>query len=360
LILVEDEIAMNVQLRDLSAHDLTAFVSAESFWVPDQFTDSAWIEHAPFAFWLVDALRPRTIVELGVHNGFSYFVFCQAVRRLQLKARCFAIDTFEGDEHAGYYGDDVYEDVSRRNRRYDGFSRVIRSTFAEACEQFADGSVDVLHIDGCHTHDAVRRDFETWLPKLSSRGVVLFHDTAERGNGFGVHLLWDELRTRYPHFEFMHGHGLGIIGVGDQIPVKARRLFAASAGASSTQAIRAVYERLGGAIEDLRQMREHKRQLAAMQARIQSFEQSTSWRLTAPLRAAGVLLRTMRKGGLQLGALLLDRARVPRRDPGAFSRQAFNLIDAAVTERYFAPVVRPFSVVDHPTIASGTASTEAK
>jgi len=304
VILVEDEIAMNVQLRDLPAHDLTSFISAESFWVPDQIVDSAWIEHAPFGFWLVDALRPRTIVELGVHNGFSYFVFCQAVRRLQLQARCFAIDSFEGDQHAGFYGNDVYDDVSRRNRRHDGFSQVIRSTFAEACDQFADGSIDMLHIDGCHTHDAVRRDFETWLPKLSSRGVVLFHDTAEHSPGFGVHLLWDELRGRYPHFEFMHGHGLGIIGVGDNIPAKVRRLFAASANASSEQAVRATYERLGGAIGDLRQAREQKRQFSEMQARIQSYEQSTSWRLTAPLRAAGTLLKSARRTGAWIGIVL--------------------------------------------------------
>jgi hypothetical protein len=295
---------MNVEVRDLSAHDLTSFVAAESFWVPDQFADSAWIEHAPFGFWIIEAMRPRTIVELGVHHGFSYFVFCQAVRRLQLQARCFAIDSFEGDEQAGFYGHDVYEDVLRRNRRYDGFSQVIRSTFAQACDQFADGSIDVLHIDGCHTHDAVRRDFETWLPKLSSRGVVLFHDTAERSPGFGVHSLWDELRVRYPHFEFMHGHGLGIIGIGDNIPAKVRRLFAASASASSVQAIRAAYERLGGAVEDLRRVREQKREINALQARVQSFEQSASWLLTAPLRAAGTLLRSTRRVGGWIGIVL--------------------------------------------------------
>jgi len=242
---------MNVQMPDFAADSLQSFTSPASFWVPDLVVDSGWVEHAPFGFWIVEALRPKAIVELGVHNGFSYFVFCQAVKRLRLQTRCFAIDTFEGDEHAGFYGKDVYERVARRNRRYDGFSRLIPSTFDEACGQFADGSIDILHIDGCHTQEAVRRDFETWLPKLSDQGVVLFHDTAERGQGFGVCLLWDELRTRYPHFEFTHGHGLGIIGVGKNIPPKVQRLFAASSSAPSAQAIRAAYERLGGAVENL-------------------------------------------------------------------------------------------------------------
>src|SRR3954464_1992538 len=125
---------MNVPVRDLSPAGPT-FVSQASYWMPELMPVSAWVEHAPFGFWLVDALRPRTIVELGVHHGFSYFVFCQAVRRLALQARCFAIDSFEGDEHAGLYGNDVYEDVLRRNRRYHGFSQVIRSTFAQACDQ---------------------------------------------------------------------------------------------------------------------------------------------------------------------------------------------------------------------------------
>ena len=190
---------MNVQLRDLSSVNPAPFVSPASYWLPELMAVSAWHEHAPFGFWLVNALRPRTIVELGVHHGYSYFVFCQAVQRLHLPARCFAIDTWIGDEHSGFYGDDVYAAVSSHNRRYNGFSRLIRSEFSDACCQFADGSIDLLHIDGCHTQEAARRDFENWLPKLSRRGVVLFHDTAEYGNGFGVHQLWEELRRRYPH-----------------------------------------------------------------------------------------------------------------------------------------------------------------
>jgi hypothetical protein len=306
---------MNVQLRDLSSVDLNSFVSPASYWMPDVMTGSAWIEHAPFGFWIVSALRPRTIVELGVHHGFSYFVFCQAAQRLHLGARCFGIDTWVGDQHAGFYGGEVYDEVCSHNRRYDSFSRLIRSDFSDACGEFADGSIDLLHIDGCHTYDAVRRDFESWLPKLSQRGVVMFHDTAEYGNDFGVHRLWEELRRRYPHFEFRHGHGLGVVGVGDGLPAAICDLFSVSASLASAQAIRVIYERLGGYIGGLQAVAERHeaiahlhRQVRDLEAAIGSYEASTSWRLTRPVRAVAGLMKSANSVAADLSVAMSDAA----------------------------------------------------
>ncbi len=188
-------------------------------------SQSAWNEHIPFAGWLIEATRPRVLVELGTHSGVSYFAFCEAVRRLGLSTECFAVDHWLGDKHSGAYGEDIFRSVTELNTEfYDSFSKLLRRSFDEALPEFADGSVDLLHIDGLHTYEAVRGDFEAWLPKMSERGVVVLHDTNERKADFGVHQFLAEVQERYPSFEFTHEHGLGVVAVGPEIPDRLRRL----------------------------------------------------------------------------------------------------------------------------------------
>lgn len=300
---------MTAQLRIPVA---SQFASEASHWLPDvTVPQSAWLEHAPFAFWLVGALAPRTIVEIGVHHGFSYFAMCQSVQRHGLDTRCYGIDGWLGDSHAGYYGDEVYEEVCSHNRAFGRFSRLIRSDFTEASEMFRDGTIDLLHIDGFHTYEAVRHDFETWLPKMSDRGVVLFHDIAEFENGFGVYRLWDELRERYPNFAFMHGHGLGVLGVGRRIPFAVVDLFQASANADLTRVVQRTYERLGilmtSRIEILardRQISALTQQVMRLEAVAEGYEASTSWRVTAPLRKLASVARSANGVTEEIGATL--------------------------------------------------------
>ncbi len=192
---------------------------------PHRLPPSAWHGHIPFAAWLVEELRPSLFVELGTHHGASYLGICQAVNELALKARCYAIDTWKGDEHAAYYGDSVYDELRiYHDEKYGDFSKLLRCTFDEGLQKFDDGSIDLLHIDGLHTYEAVKHDFESWYPKLSRRAVVLFHDLDERHGDFGVWRLWSEVSPNYPSFAFTHSHGLGMLLVGDEIPSSVRSL----------------------------------------------------------------------------------------------------------------------------------------
>jgi hypothetical protein len=164
--------------------------------------------------WLVQAAQPKTIVELGTHNGFSFFAFCEAVKKYGVETHCTAIDTWEGDEHAGSYSESVFRSVVRQNTNYENFTSLKRMTFAEALSGIADASIDILHIDGRHFYEDVKEDFESWLPKVSSTGIVLFHDTNVWERDFGVHRLWSEIKDRFDTIEFPYQHGLGVCFVG--------------------------------------------------------------------------------------------------------------------------------------------------
>ena len=144
---------------------------------------------------------------------------------LGLESACYAVDTWRGDEHSGLYGDEVFQEWSTfHDPHFGAFSRLVRSIFDEALTKFDDGSIDLLHIDGYHTYEAVRHDFESWLPKLSASAVVLPHDTNVCEMDFGVWRFWQDLSVEYPCFAFLHGHGLGVVDVGRSLPPDVRLL----------------------------------------------------------------------------------------------------------------------------------------
>lgn len=269
----KEEAQVDSFLKDQGSDTLRRICRPITLLTPDLVTAPAsWLGHVPFAFWIVDALRPDSLVELGTHTGNSYAAFCQAVRHVGLPTSCYAVDTWAGDPQAGFYGDDIYNTLAAyHDPRYAGFSRLLRMTFDDALVHFADGSVDLLHIDGLHTYEAVRHDFETWLPKMSRRGVVLFHDINVRKGDFGVWRLWDEITRDRPSFSFLHSNGLGVLGVGEDLPDAVRELFAVQAtGGEGLRAVRSWFDRLGDAaieaetIQRLEEQEKHLRTEVAM------------------------------------------------------------------------------------------------
>lgn len=292
---------------------------------------NAWLGHIPFAGWVVEAARPSIFVELGTHYGDSYFSFCQAVRVNGLATQCYAVDTWQGDEHAGEYGEEVYGHVRRyHDADFSTFSNLLRMRFDQALEHFSEGTVDLLHIDGLHTYEAVKEDFETWLPKLSSRAIVLFHDSNVRERDFGVWRYWEEISRLYPHIRFDHSHGLGVLFVGKDQPEAIQALIQAWQDEDGMRCIRDFFATLGQHItgtwhqrrlgdhlssiigerdqriilleEDNARVRERlvkaeeqlesiRGQVADAEHRVAELHGSTSWRVTAPLRALSRLLK---------------------------------------------------------------------
>jgi hypothetical protein len=189
----------------------------EDSWLTEirHYLPSAWIGHAPFMKFLIRELKPKVFVELGTHNGFSYFVGCQSIQELNLQTKTFAVDHWLGDSHAGKFNESVYQLVSKVNNEYSNFSTLLKMTFSEARAHFENHTVDLLHIDGYHTYEAVKEDFETWLPKVAKNGVIILHDIHVRHADFGVFRFWEEIKKEYETIEFVGTYGLGVIFLGN-------------------------------------------------------------------------------------------------------------------------------------------------
>lgn len=211
---------------------------------------SAWVGHIPFGIALVKLVNPSVLVELGTHYGHSYFAFCHSIAQNQLPTSAYAVDTWKGDLHAGCYGEEVFASVEERNKcLYENFSTLLHMEFDEAAEYFANDTIDFLHIDGLHTYEAVKHDFEKWLPKLSNRGVVLIHDINVREKGFGTWEFWAEISTKYASLSFRHSSGLGVLFVGEEKNQACLELLSAWENAKRKSYIQLMFERLGGAYE---------------------------------------------------------------------------------------------------------------
>ena len=181
----------------------------------------SWIEFIPVAFKIIEYAKPKILVELGTHSGNSFCAFNQAVKYLDLETKCYAIDTWEGDIQAGFYEPLIYQDLYEYCRHeYPQSSNLLKKTFDEATAVFEESSIDILHLDGLHTYEAIKHDFLTWFPKLSFSAIVLIHDICVMKEGFGVYQFWSEIKSEYDFAEFNYGNGLGVLFVGSKIGQK--------------------------------------------------------------------------------------------------------------------------------------------
>ena len=235
----------------MTSRDAVLFAKPITLLRPERLVDpAAWAGHIPFAFWIVATLRPRNLVELGTHTGNSYCAFLQAGREEGLTGSFRAVDHWQGDMHAGHYDDAVYDELRAfTDEAFGERAHLMRMSFDDALEHVADDSVDLLHIDGLHTYEAVKHDFETWRAKMRDQGVVLFHDTHVVERDFGVHRLFEELSQHHPTFDFSHSNGLGVLCMS---PPENPALVALMNGGKDALGVEAqiYFERLGNALAD--------------------------------------------------------------------------------------------------------------
>ncbi|MBS2024844.1 MAG: glycosyltransferase [Deltaproteobacteria bacterium] len=209
--------------------------------VPDRLssTDESRLS-IPLAFWLVDALQPKVVVEVGGVGSDFYFGLCQAVEAARLVTACSRIALTDDPTDAQAWADD-----ERYNRRKFGrMSRLVQTSAERAQVWFADGSIDLLHLRSLGRSKDGLAELARWRHKLSPRAVVLIEGIGRRGANDEVWRHWERLSSSHPHFALMHGAGLGVLAVGPD----AGRVLSPLASADDALLKQLLFARLGDAV----------------------------------------------------------------------------------------------------------------
>jgi len=159
-----------------------------------------------------------TVCEIGTFRGGTLFIWC---RLAQPDAMLISIDLPGGAFGGGYFAKSIpffqsfcQPGQSMHCLRGSSHDAGIRDEFQQLMEN---RKLDFLFIDGDHSYEGVKKDFEFYAPYVKPGGVVGFHDILQREDEptIQVYRFWNELRTCYRHEEFIDDMpGRRRIGIG--------------------------------------------------------------------------------------------------------------------------------------------------
>lgn len=183
--------------------------------VPIQSIISAWKGHETFANWLVETVNPTTTVELGVDYGFSLFALA-----IPERGHVYGIDLF-GDYQKNYTGDLTTKPHVEKFIQDHNFTNItlIQDDFANVARTW-NRPVDILHIDGTHTHEAISQDWANWSGFVLDHGMIIMHDVIYFAE---LTRFYNEITWHKAYFE--HSAGLGLATRNSELLSKACQAF---------------------------------------------------------------------------------------------------------------------------------------
>jgi predicted O-methyltransferase YrrM len=141
---------------------------------------------------LTEACRNKIVLELGSAYGGSTLAIAESAKIVH------AVDWHYGDPHLGE-GDTLLQYLANVRDRPNVVTHLGR--FENVVPAFALGHFQVAFIDGYHTYDQVKADIALVLPRLTERGMLIFHDYGLRDGTFNV---TDAVDERFTVTELVH------------------------------------------------------------------------------------------------------------------------------------------------------------
>lgn len=257
---------------------ISTLAQGSMFWQPEYRQASPWLDHLPFLFWLVEALKPATTVGVGV-DLVSHFAICQAMSRLRLGGHNYVIGQASSEQHRQL--------TEQAADQYAGISQWVQENPTRAIQQFNEHSLDLLVLNVGPEDDSIDYLADRWLSRLSDKGIILLPGIARREAGCQAFRAFEALSARYPHFAFYHGAGVGVLAVGEEPPALVNKLLGALDSAGATQVVQDVFGRLGRSCQD--KVTAHDQQALAQQLEARLTEQ------TEALTASNSQAKTLKK-----------------------------------------------------------------
>jgi len=188
---------------------------AESFDFRSGLGDSAWLLYG-----LTRSIKPKVCVEIGSARGKSACAIGLALRR-NGQGRLYAIDPHSPTNWNDSESTDTFGIITAHLEKA-GVSEIVeivRKTSTEAAADWQD-PIDLIFIDGDHSYEGVKADWDRFMPHVSEFGVVIFHDTIwdlrpdpklSRAD-MGVPRFVDELRAAgYPVITIDQDFGVSLV-----------------------------------------------------------------------------------------------------------------------------------------------------
>jgi predicted O-methyltransferase YrrM len=157
--------------------------------------------------------KPQTILEIGTANGVTLFLFTMVASS---DARIISIDLPGGRFGGGYpeWRIPLYESFAIHNQRVyliRGDSHA-NSTLKMVKEILDEEGLSFLFIDGDHTYEGVKKDFEMYSNLVGEGGVIAFHDIipGPPESVGSVPSFWNEIKHQFDYVELLKiGNGAG-------------------------------------------------------------------------------------------------------------------------------------------------------
>jgi cephalosporin hydroxylase len=147
---------------------------------------------------------PRVVLEIGTARGGTFYAWCQVAEPTALVV---SIDLPDGP-----FGGERAATDSSALRRYGQPGQQLHfirddshdiATRTKVVEILGGKEIDFLMIDGDHTYEGVRQDFEMYAPLVGDGSPVAFHDILPHpeDSRCEVDRFWNEIRNGYRHIE---------------------------------------------------------------------------------------------------------------------------------------------------------------